>query len=190
LSVTFKSGDTWVPYVDSIGSASTIFNNFRFISFEEAGNTYRSYTKADWNSSHLFLQDTAGWGTLYVPSFAFSSPSYGYEHHFIDWKLTCPTCNTPSAVVNVTNNVGDVVVYPNPATSTVNVKFNTTEYVKNSSVQIADFTGKVVKTVSLGSHQANSTAQTAVSVSDLAPGLYIYTINADGQKVSDKLVIR
>lgn len=190
ITVTFKSGDTWTPLVDSIGSATTIFNNFRFVSFEEAGNTYRSYTKGDWNSSHLFVQDTAGWGTLYVPSFAFSSPSYGYEHHFIDWKLTCPTCTTPSAVVNVTNNVGDVVVYPNPTTSTVNVKFTTTEFVKNSSIQIADFTGKVVKTVSLGSHQANGTAQSSVSVSDLAPGLYVYTINADGQKVSDKLVIR
>jgi hypothetical protein len=46
-----------------------------------------------------------------------------------------------------------------------------------------------VKTLNLGSIDANSTEKFNVKVSDLTKGLYIYTVNADGKKYSNKLMV-
>lgn len=190
ISVTFKSGDTWTPFVDSIGSGTNIiYNRFRFVSFEEADNTFRSYSKKDWNSSHLFPNDTTGWGTLYVPSFAYSGSSYGYEHHWIDWKITCATCNTGVGVNNIASNIEFIKASPNPATTNINFSFNLTESADEVTIQLSNLVGQVVKTVSLGSVSANNKVNTNLSVSDLPKGMYIYTVTADGQKSSNKIIL-
>ena len=184
MTVTFKSGDTWVPNVDSIGS---MFNSFNFASFRQnppAG--FRDYTKRDYNKSSYMRNDTTGWGDLYIPSFYSNSPSY--ESHWFDWKLSCTSC-FPTSVSNVVSNISSTVS-PNPASENVTFSLNLKESAKNVTVEISNALGQVVKTSTLGNVNANVETKSVISVRDLSAGMYIYTINADGQKSSNKLMIK
>jgi len=186
MTVTFKSGDTWIANVDSIGSN---YNFFDFVSSREnAPAGFRSYTKKDYNMSSLIENDTTGWGIFYIPSFYFNSPSY--EFHWFDWKLSCATC-LPTSIENVSTNSGiNVSVTPNPASKNAKLSINLTESAKNVSITFTNAIGQEVKTLNLGSMNANVNHTSTLNVSDLATGLYIYTVNADGQKISNKLMIK
>jgi hypothetical protein len=188
-SVFFKSGDTWTPNVDSVGSGTPpIYNNFRFVSFEESPTTYRSYTKGDYNASHMSLQDTTGWGEFFIPSFYFTSAGFGFEYHWLDWKLSCPTCNVPTAVLE-TELFTTLQATPNPAHNNVTFNINMNNSAKQVRVELFNALGQSVKSLDLGSMSANIEKSVNMDISDLQSGLYIYTISADGQKVSKKLMV-
>lgn len=190
MTAVFKSGDTWTPLVDSCGSGSNvIYNRLRLVSFEESENTFRSYTKGDYNSSQLMRNDTTGWGEDLIPSFYFTSTAYAYEQHWFEWKLSCATCN-PVSIDAVNNIISQTAVYPNPTNSVVNFDFYLQESAKNVTIELTNLVGQVVKTKTLNNVNANTKTNANISVADLTSGLYIYTIHANGQKVSNKLMIK
>lgn len=79
--------------------------------------------------------------------------------------------------VNENNAQANIVVYPNPATTTFYLKSD-----KNTNVKIYDFTGKVVK------NEVYSVS--GVDVSNLAKGIYIVELSVDNQKQTTKLVVK
>ncbi len=187
ITMNFKSGDTWVPNVDSAFHNGVGLNHILFASSREnppAG--FRAYTKRDYNISSIMKHDTTGWGDFYIPSFYFNSPSF--EHHWFDWKLSCATC-APVGLNNVTV-FNDVNVYPNPASTELSVVLNLKESAKNVSVDITNTLGQVVKTAKIGDVNANQTTGQIINISDLSTGMYIYTIHANGQKTSNKLLVK
>lgn len=76
-------------------------------------------------------------------------------------------------------NTNTVSVMPNPATNVVRITFNEN---KNTSIQVIDLNGKVVK-----SNTVNSVNQTELNVSDLAEGLYIVKVTNDNGVATTKL---
>ena len=77
--------------------------------------------------------------------------------------------------------------YPNPANSTININFSLD---KSSTVEIEifDITGKVVKTIS-NNNLASGANSIGVDVSTLEAGSYLYSINANGNKMFSKFVV-
>ncbi|MEZ5046379.1 MAG: T9SS type A sorting domain-containing protein [Chitinophagaceae bacterium] len=191
MTVTFKSGDTWTPFLDTVrvsGATTPNFNNFRFVSFEENAASFQEYRKGYYNASSLMQQDTSGWGGEYPPSYAYTSASYSYEHHWWFWKLSCPTCwsvNTEDFT-----NINDVNVYPNPVSDEVKFSFSVKDFSKTANISISNSLGQIVKQLSLSNVAANTNQHASINVSDLSSGIYIYTIEANGQKVSNKLMIK
>jgi len=184
MTVTFKSGDTWTPLVDSIGSNH---NYFLFASSKEnPPSNKRSYTKGDYNMSSILENDTTGWGDLYIPSFYFTNPSY--EYHWFDWKITCPGC-FPVGVEAVENQGISVNMVPNPAANNAKLVLNLNEEGKNVVLTLTNSVGQLVKTVNIGNVNSNTLKYYDVNLSDLSDGLYFYTLNVDGKKVSNKLQI-
>jgi hypothetical protein len=82
-----------------------------------------------------------------------------------------------------------VNVTPNPATENAKLTISLTEAAKNVSVTFTNAVGQQVKTMNLGSVNANDAQKFNVKISDLTKGLYIYTVNADGKKYSNKLMV-
>lgn len=113
VSISFKPGTTWTPFVDTISS----LNNFSFVSHEENVNSFFTYTKRDYNVSQVhtkfinIVPNVQGWGGTYVPSFTYTAP-YAYELHNMDWIITCNTCK-PESTNNITSGI-NVSVSPNP----------------------------------------------------------------------------
>jgi hypothetical protein len=93
----------------------------------------------------------------------------------------------PPAQVENTRPAGPVVLgqnYPNPAKSKTEivVEFKTSEAV----LRIYDVLGKKVEEIIVSSDKKTIT----IDVSDYKEGIYLYSIEADGQKVTKRMTVR
>lgn len=192
MTVTFKSGETYTPFSDTVfvGSLSTEpfkFGMFRPLTFEQRDGNFPTYAPGDWNVGHVkFLPESAGWSGLYVPTVAYTAP-FQYEYHYIDFKLSCPTCNLVS-VKEVPNNVTVAEAYPNPAGDMINIPF-TTVASANVKVNITNAVGATIATQDLGKYNANQSGKATFNVANYANGVYFYTVEANGQRVTKRFVV-
>lgn len=185
VSYTFKPGYTYAAG-DTIGK----FNKYLFLSYEANGdNTFMPYYPGDWNQSSVIYKDSSnGWSGDYIPTLAWSV-GYGPEIHDIVWRITSASANFIG--VNDLKDSGiQVSVSPNPASENAAFQLTLKESAKKVTISIANNIGQVIKTIDLGSVQADQSKAQSVKVSDLAKGMYIYTVNADGKKYSDKLLVK
>ena len=183
VSYTFKPGYTYAA-----GDTVANNNSYLFLSYEPNGdNTFMPFYPTDRNMSSVVNKDSTGWFGDYIPTLAWTV-GYGTEIHDVIWKVTCPTCE-PIGVNDVNDNGIAVNVVPNPATENAKLSINLVESAKNVVVTLTNSIGQVVKTINIGSVNANSTESFNIKVSDLSKGLYMYTVNADGKKYANKLMI-
>ncbi|MBK7763105.1 MAG: T9SS type A sorting domain-containing protein [Bacteroidetes bacterium] len=183
VSYTFKPGFTYAPG-DTIGNN----NQLLFLSYEPNGdNTFMPFYATDRNMSSVVYKDSVGWYDGYIPTLAWTV-GYGCEMHDIVWRLSCPTCY-PESINNVNDAGISVSITPNPAVEYANMSISLTESAKNVSVTLTNTIGQEVKRINIGSLQANSTEKVNIKVADLAKGLYIATLNADGKKYTSKLMV-
>lgn len=199
VSVTFVTGESGIPNGDSIIK----HNNIRYATFGEgvdngAGFEYSNmyYAKNDFNmSGNTWTKSptaiTAGTSKYFFPGiwYADATPAniIGWQYHWFDWTISglAGTVSTKDVNSNITSTVS-----PNPATSDVTFALNLKESAKNVSIEISNALGQVIKTTKLGSIAANVSTRNTISVADLSAGMYIYTIIADGQKTSNKLMVK
>jgi len=72
-------------------------------------------------------------------------------------------------------------VYPNPANDVINISLTLTQS-ENTTINILDLTGKVIKTIYVG--ELDGTKNLSVSLDGMASGIYfIELVNADGRQV-------
>lgn len=90
-------------------------------------------------------------------------------------------------VVGISDNVfaRNISLYPNPATSEVNIGFSDATY-DVQKITISNSLGQVLTT----STQIDTSTQTTIDVSGYAPGIYFVTIHAGANTTTKKLVIR
>lgn len=189
VSYTFKPGFSYAAG-DTVGNN----NQLLFLSYEPNGdNTFMPFYATDRNMSSVVYKDSSsnppgnGWYEGFIPTLAWTGP-YGCEMHDIVWKVSCPTCY-PEAVNNVNDAGIKFAITPNPAVEYANMSISLTESAKNVSVTLTNSIGQEVKRINVGSLNANSTEKVNVKVADLAKGLYICTLNADGKKSTTKLMV-
>ena len=72
-------------------------------------------------------------------------------------------------------------IYPNPATSTVFVESSLNE---KAQVSIIDLTGRCVKEVELSNHVS------AINIEDIESGVYFITVEQNGNRLVEKLVVK
>jgi hypothetical protein len=190
MSYVFKSGDTWVPNVDSVGD----FNFFRAFYCEEQLGELSLFEKRDFNSTHTVETDTTGWGTGFIPNYFYigatgCSKTFTREQYYTLWKLSTTTNGTVGTIDQfVAGNESNV--YPNPASDNVTVELTLSESADNVGITFTNALGQVVKTQSIGRVQANVENKTTVNVNNLSSGVYFYTIHADGKKTTGKLMVK
>ena len=128
-----------------------------------------------------------------------SSGGSTFYYYFYDWKLQGPaitcvssprvpvtaTVTTATGITAAAENTG-VAIYPNPASTTVNVEFG---YNMNSLtvVEITDVTGRLVSTHSIENPIQGQTLK--VDVANLNSGSYFITVKNDTQNLVQKLVL-
>ena len=82
-------------------------------------------------------------------------------------------------------NRGIQLLYPNPASSIVNIELGSVEYGKDITVDIYDMLGRNVAT----SNHNSSEGSIELNVSDFSEGLYFVRMNIDGHSVTEKVLI-
>ncbi len=88
------------------------------------------------------------------------------------------------------NQSASISLYPNPASDNgvVNLIYNFEDNYNNAQLSIYDLSGKVLSSERLNSHSGFYTH--TIQTSSLRAGLYIVSLEIDGQRIQQKLIIR
>lgn len=189
VAVTFKSGDTWIPYNDTVyisGNTIPNFNYFRFVAFEETAAGFQTYFKGYWNQSSIMKNDTSGWKNWHIPSFAFTNSTY--EHHWFNWKATCTPCGS-TGVNETAEQLASVELYPNPASDLLNVSIRATEDLKDPSLQLISFDGRILMTEKAATIFSGNEFKITLNISGYAKGIYMLKLQSEKGVISRKVVV-
>lgn len=192
-TISFISGAT-VPLYDTVFLGSPAvppvkYNMFRagVVHKGAAGAaTFPTYLAADRNNGVFVDQLTT---TFYVPHWFWSSGASAATVQYPDiyFKISCAACGVvvPDTKVGSVTTVTKVAAFPNPANDVVSVPFTLTKEA-NVTVTLSNVLGQVIATQNMG-NTAKGTA--TFNTSSFAPGIYSYTVNADGQKTTGRVVL-
>ncbi len=130
------------------------------------------------------------WDDVYLPNWAWytpDGPSEGpseIQYPFIVLHVNCSSCDTiphiHTAGINTTTTDNTVNAYPNPATNELNIAFNMAQ-ASAVTITLTNMVGEVVATQNMGTV---STGKAVFSTANLADGIYIYTLTANGTRTS------
>jgi hypothetical protein len=184
IAVTFKTGESNIP--PATDTFSEYHNFMPLSSFIQANAPmkYFYYTEGDRNMSNMMFFSDSG---SYLPSViieGINQPSYRYEYHQFAARITCATCPTVS-VDDVAGNIIATNAFPNPATDEVRVPFSL-KAAADVTVNLTNTMGQVVKSQKMGN---TAKGEAVMSVSDLANGVYFYTVESNGQRQTGRVVV-
>ena len=77
---------------------------------------------------------------------------------------------------------------PNPANNSTTIKYSLANNSNNVALEVYDVTGQLIETADQG-NQAAGQHQIELNTSNYAAGVYFYTLNVDGVKVTKRMVI-
>jgi hypothetical protein len=189
VSVTFKSGDTWVPFADTLylsGSTAMNFNNFRFVAFEENTGSYQTYIKGSFNHSGIMRNDTSGWRNWHIPSYAFTNTTY--EHHWFSWKVTCTTCGSVK-VDELSESIARVDVYPVPASHQLTLSIQADKPLHQMSYQLTTLNGAIVQQGELPDMMAGTQNTKVLDLRTVSSGMYLLRLQSNEGVLNRKVMI-
>ncbi|MBC7862611.1 MAG: T9SS type A sorting domain-containing protein [Bacteroidia bacterium] len=197
-AVTFKPGFSYALGDSAEGVGK---NAFFFTSYEENGDgggtgTFQTYTDCnyqsgacDYNSSHLAPIDVrynqAGtWNGYFIPSYAYTV-GYGFEHHLISYHVV----ETPVGMNEVKNNQFSLEQnVPNPFSTSTIIDVTLKNAAKTVTFEVTDFFGRSIISQTDNNLKPGD-YKYAVDANKLSRGIYFYSINVDGNRVSKKMIV-
>ncbi|MBN9484832.1 MAG: hypothetical protein BGO70_06065 [Bacteroidetes bacterium 43-93] len=148
----------------------------------QSGNSYQCGLVATDQSRY---QDTSSFvykgHNILIPSVAYSK-----DHYQSSWDVhvICTSC-PPLTVTKFNTNLFASRAYPNPATSEITITFGLKE-AANTNVSIMNTVGQVIATQNAGNV---TTGKVTFSTANLANGLYFYTVEANGERTTNRFVV-
>jgi hypothetical protein len=88
--------------------------------------------------------------------------------------------------INNTVTIGDA--FPNPANNTVSVPVSATS-AATVNVTLSNMMGQVLQTQTLGNIGAGQRKTAVFNTAGLAAGIYLYTVESNGERVSNRVVV-
>jgi len=183
ITATFKSGDTWTKNVDSVN----MYHHLMPVAGFAAGNAAMPYYYYDFTdrsmASLMFSSDSSQYSpAVFIETW--NTLQFSYEFLSMGGHVVCPGCFKLDVANNV-SSVKSVTAVPNPATSQVNIKFSMNN-AADVKVSVANTMGQVVASQNINNAtEGNATFSTA----NLANGVYIYTLEANGQRQTGRFVV-
>ncbi len=147
---------------------------------------FPTYLAADRNNGTFVDKLTT---SFYVPHWFWSSGTSAATVQYPDiaFHITCTTCGTVQPPTDVKNIAGKMVtkVYPNPASEEVNVSFVLGNSA-NATVTLSNVMGQVVAAKEM---QNVKMGTASFNTASLPSGMYIYTIDAAGQRTTGRVSV-
>lgn len=195
------------------GDYNTVFMPFTYQGLElsDSSTYYACYTKVGSNGKFYVAKDYERWNSysydngysilVWTPSLLGSQRQYdwGYVWFTQAWSSgTVPAIRlivsdinnpTPSSIEDVNAEAtSDMQVYPNPAADKVTLSYTLTQS-GNVNITIMDVMGRVVMSENQGKKEAGFAYKTNINTSNMNNGTYFYTVEVNGAKSTNKLVI-
>jgi len=185
ITIDYKPGGTYTPYVDTLGER---IGSFSVYTAELNGDgTYSNYVPNDYNGSSWVENDSkydtaSSWYGWYIPYLAYGAGIF----ESIDMDVVLSQTNSISIKEN--ENEADLFQnYPNPSNGITTVRYSL-ENEANISFEMIDVTGKKV----LSSFEGNKNPgvySIEVNTAELNSGIYFYSILVNGNKITKKMTI-
>ncbi len=200
MSVTFKSMDPSYVAGDTVIRSSTTtapggmykHGMFRPLTvYNNMGGAiqYPPYNPGDWNEGVFKIEPTS-WKGQYLPMQVLNSGVTASTLQYPDYAfhIRCAACDTVGTIslnVNTTPSVNNVKAYPNPAGNELQISYALTA-TQAVTVSLTNVTGQLVAKKDMG----NTAAGNAVfNTSALPAGVYIYTLEANGERTTGHVSI-
>ena len=135
---------------------------------------YRKNAGHDWKEVSHYTKMTFG---AKVGNFTVDTLKFG-EYVFANGHS-----NILTSVKNKQSQLVELNLYPNPSSTILNVAIENYKLTANSSIDIYDMQGKVVK------HLSTINPENTISIEDLAPGQYILNLVDKSKKVAAKTFV-
>lgn len=184
---TFKSGDTWTKNVSHIDTFHRFFAKF-------GGSRKIMPYKNKWNNpirdrSHSSLMFSNDSNFYYASAFieAMNSVSFFYEYLDAGFVVSCPTCGLVTGI-NETSIITNASAFPIPANNELNIPFTVKEK-SNVTISVSNLLGQVVATQNMSNVNAGQSNTAVFNTANLVNGVYIYTIEANGQRASSRFSV-
>jgi hypothetical protein len=195
VSVSFKSGDASFTFGD------TVFNNsagvtevykygmFRpFVQYEQSAPNspiFPTNTKADQNQGEFELLPAYRANHVYYPHWFLLSSGTNtastWQYPYFAFHANCPSCSI-LGVSNVVKNINSASAYPSPANGTLTITYSSANATQ-AQVSLVNIMGQKVAS------QWVSSGKAIFNTSSLAAGVYYYTIEANGERYVNRVVI-
>ncbi|MBS1782208.1 MAG: T9SS type A sorting domain-containing protein [Bacteroidetes bacterium] len=188
ISIAFKSGDVVQnPLMDTVTQYHRFYMNSYGTTTAKMPYTYYDYNDRN-GSSLMFTTGASPWWipTVVLEAVQTNPVSLAYEFHNIAARVRCGSCmSLKELAVKDVSNFADMKAYPNPANTEITVKY-TLKTAAAATVKVTNAVGQTLKVAEV----ANGTnGQVTISTNDLANGIYFYTVEANGQRMTNRFVV-
>ncbi len=202
VSYSFISGDATYHAGDTVQRADGSYKYGIFMPIigyhgTATAASWPQYSATDFNCGYWKSNGkrtwSAGWANSYVPLWAWSTSSGTAASvcQYVDmaWHVNCGTCNYTNLVINavpvVNSTINSVKAFPNPASNEVRVSYTFNQNT-DATVILTNIIGQEVASQNLN-NVINGT--TTFNTTNLAGGVYMYTVKANGETTTGRVVI-
>ncbi|RLD45821.1 MAG: hypothetical protein DRI86_04990 [Bacteroidetes bacterium] len=191
VTMTFASGSTYTEFVDTLfGAVNPILNGFRILTYKlDPLNAQMYYGE---NSCSFFFSrqfanvTSASTGQMPFYLYMSSGTNDDFPYEYFDFYFHYTTNNV--SIDNATNNELTVSQNrPNPFNGTTTIEYNL-DKASNVSVIVYNVAGAQVIAINQGTMSAGAHA-ISIDGSDLQAGVYYYTLTADNNSVTKKMIV-
>lgn len=168
-------------------TATPQLQNFALLS-HHAQNSYRYDMR--YSPQYGMLPSAAGADTYYECNGTAGKQAGADSENFLqNWAIWAKVTvdgvginETPNTGISLSQNM------PNPANNSTTISYSLANAGSSVVLEVYDVTGQLVQTVDQGNRAAGA-HQVELSTANYAAGVYFYTLNVDGIKVTKKMVI-
>lgn len=167
--------------------ANSNLPNFALVS-HHAQNSYRYDMR--YSPQYGMLPSAAGADTYYECNGTPAKQAGQDSEHFLQNWAIWARITVDGVGINETANTGISLNQnmPNPANNSTTISYSLAKAGSNVVLEVYDVTGQLVETVDQGNKVAGA-HQIELNTADYAAGVYFYTLNVDGVKVTKRMVI-
>lgn len=142
-----------------------------------------------WNNTTLSAvsPNNTGQGGLYIDCNGNSTADWATEQAIQTWSMWVFGQLTDNTGIDEEEAGIQVQAYPNPATDFTTIKY-TLANDADVTITLTDISGKVVYNTNVGNKGAG-THNTVISTTEFSNGVYMYTITANGKKVTRRIIV-
>jgi hypothetical protein len=210
--ITFISGDPSFTTGDTVFRGATLNPNepfkhgmFRpqvFVERLVVSRTpnFATYTPGNYNVG-VFAQYPSD-DSLYYPAWAWTTNNgtgaSTYQFPYVDWKITCDCKgigdvdtggnDTSKSVAGFEQKAAIGMPFPNPAANSVVLPLQMKQAAAVKAT-LSNMMGQVIATQDLGKLAAGQTEKITFSTANLSNGVYMITIEADGNTITKRLAV-
>ncbi|MBR1769834.1 MAG: T9SS type A sorting domain-containing protein [Bacteroidales bacterium] len=193
----FSQGEyntVYLPFTD--GSTVMEPNETYYACYQKVGSTGKFYVAKDYDYWNSYAWESALGCLIYSPTLSQSEQySWGlywfasYSSYSVPFIRMVVSDIPNSSLAQVsTEAASSMSAYPNPASDKVTLSYMINQ-TGNVNITVTDLMGRVVASQNEGIREAGSHYNSSLNVSNLTAGTYFYTLEVNGVKSTNKLII-